>query len=161
MAMWESRIQGITNCASLKLQVNRDGHVELSIWTEQHTGFATVRTAMCYIKEMVQQTDFTWGYIHIPLRIHQDCKDVLLATVFINVSLLLTSTSFATVTISKWHNLITLTAHYNAFLFMNLGFYRYVAENLTLLGYCVSRSCNFLPLLATTRKSEFLMHAYY
>ena len=41
-------------------------------------GFATVRIVMCYIKQMVQQTDLTWGYIHIPLSKHQDCKDVLM-----------------------------------------------------------------------------------
>ena len=102
MAMWESRNQGITKyCASLKLQVNHGGQTELSMWTEQQTGFATVRIAMCYIKEMVQQTDLTWVYSCILLSKHQDCKDALLATVFTNVSPLLTSTPFARVTILK------------------------------------------------------------
>jgi len=100
VAMWESRNQGITNCcASLKLQVSHGGKAELSMWTEQDTGIATVRIATCCVKKMQQQTDLTWGYIRIPLSKHQDCKDVLLATVFINVWPLLTSTSFATDTI--------------------------------------------------------------
>jgi hypothetical protein len=148
--MWASRIQGITNwCASVKLQVNHGGQVERSMWTEHHKSFATVRIALCYIKQMVQQTDLTWGYIRIPLSKLQDCKDGLMATVFINVSPLLTSTSFASVTILKWHNLTILTANYHAFLFKILGFYHEVAKNLTLVGYYVSKSGNFLPLFTT------------
>jgi len=118
------------------------------MWTERHTGIATVRIARCYIKKMLQQTDLTWGYIHIPLNKHQDCNDVLLATVLINVSPLLTSTSFATVTILKWHHLTTLAAHYHVFWFVILGFCCEVVENLTLLGYYVAsshRNYSYLP----------------
>jgi hypothetical protein len=157
--MWESRIQGITNCcASFKLQVNHGGQVELSMWTEQHTAFATVRIAMCYIKEMVQQTDLTWGYTRIPLSKHQDRKDVLLATVFIIVSPLLTSTSFASVTITKWHSLTTLTVHCHAFLFTILSFCHKVAENLALLGYYVSSSgknYHYLPRNNTEERVSY------
>jgi len=138
---WESGNCGITNyCASLKLQVNHAGKAELRMWTERHTGIVTVRIAVCYIKMMVQQTDLTWRYIHIPLSKHQDCNDVLLATVLTNVLPLLTSTSFATVTILKWHNLTTLVAHYHTSLFVILGFCCEVVENLTLLGYYVASS---------------------
>ena len=50
-----------------------------------HLGFIIMRNSVWYIAKMVKKFHLTWYQIYIPLKEHENCEDVFIVIVFLQV----------------------------------------------------------------------------